>query len=51
MPMIRVLITVTKTVAEADGSTFDAVRGWVKTNIRDKLPSDATMTEAYEVTL
>jgi len=50
MAQIQVFITVTKTVSTADGATFEAVRTWVKTNVRDKLPADASMTENYNIT-
>jgi len=47
MATITVVITVTKTIATLNGTTMDTVIGWVKTNIIDKVPADATLNIQY----
>lgn len=50
MATIQATITIQKTVASLNAATIQAVIDWAKTNIRDKLPVDATMLESYQVT-
>ena len=50
MAKIRVIMTVEKTVAVFNGTTMQAVIDWVKTNVVNNLPADATITISYEAT-
>ena len=49
MGQITAILTLTKTVATTSGATFQAVMDWIKTNVIDKLPADATVTVHYDI--
>jgi len=38
-----------RTVAKVDGASFDAIEAWIKANIKDKLPADASVDYNYTV--
>lgn len=47
MADITVMLTIKKTVTPMSGAALDAIDAWIKTNIKDKLPTDATESHTY----
>jgi len=39
-----ITITIKQTKSDFQGSHIDTIKTWLKTNVKDKLPSDATLT-------
>lgn len=49
MAMITVSVTITKTVAALNGAAVDAILAWIQANIKDKLPTDATVNVSFGI--
>lgn len=49
MGSITVILTVTQTVAVANGAALQAIQDWIKVNITDKLPATASVIIDYRV--
>jgi len=49
MPMITANISVVKTVATLDAASITAILTWIQTNIKDKLPTDATVNITFNI--
>jgi len=49
--IIKIIVQITLELTKPDvvGSDFDAIKGWIKTNVIDKLPPEASAT--YHVTI
>lgn len=50
MGSIIVTLTVTQTVAVANGAALQVIQDWIKVNITDKLPPTANVLINYQVT-
>lgn len=49
MADITVMMTIKKTITPMSGAAYDAIEAWIKLNIKDKLPIDATESHTYSI--
>jgi len=47
---ISVIVNIAKTVSKADKDNIDAVLQWIETNIKQKVPAEATLTVTVTIT-
>lgn len=49
MGTITIVLTVTQTVAVANGAALQAIQDWIATNVTSKLPVTANIVINYQV--
>jgi len=50
MAMITVTMVMAKTVATLDATTIAAIIQWIETNVKQKLPAEATLSVNLNIT-
>lgn len=49
MAELTISLTITKTVAEATPTVYEQTKDWIQSNVKDKLPSDASLKVTYSI--
>ena len=49
MATITANINIVKTVATLDAASITSILAWIQTNVKDKLPTDATVNISFSI--